>query len=83
MYIIPTQKNVVKYNVSLGNSVPVLQDDQWQLPGKLLPARYGAGARQEAAEFSPLPGLRDSSASHHPLTVASPVFEMSQILPES
>lgn len=57
MYIIPTQKKVVKYNVSLGNSVPVLQDDQWQLPGKPLPARDGAGAGQEAAEFSPLPGL--------------------------
>lgn len=55
MYIIPTQKNVVEYNVSLENSVPVLQDDQWQLSGKLLPVRDGAG--QEAAEFAPLPRL--------------------------
>lgn len=57
MYIIPTQKNVVKYNVSLGNSVPVLQDDQWQLPGKLLPARDATGSGQKAAAFFPLPGL--------------------------
>lgn len=47
----------------------------------MLPARDGAGAGWKAAKPSPLPGLVLPLPTI-PLTAASPVFEMSQVLPE-